>query len=271
MSRIQTVLLGALVALGCAQSARSQELYGIEFAGPSNLFRVNQMNGSLTSVGAIGLDSLGDLTSDTRAGSPKLWSVRIASNQLIELNPTNASVLNTVNLNSPDDIVSIAFDAVTGKLYGNTSVGFGAPFEALYEIDPASGNSTFIGRILFDNVYALGFDQAGKLFGVSDATNELISINTSNGNGTSIATLQVGLTFDIASRPGDDVMFLTDSGTDRLWTVNTSNGNLTDIGPHIGAMQGNMVGLAFSPIPEPTGLSLLLLGLPWMLRRRNRS
>jgi hypothetical protein len=154
-------------------------------------------------------------------------------------------------MDSPDRMVSLAFDAVTGRLHGDTSPGLGAPFEALYEIDPATGVTTLIGRILFDNVYALGFDQSGNLFGVSDATNQLIPISTATGNGSLIANLGLSFPFDIASRPEDIVMFLADSGTYSLYRIDTTTGATTLVGGY--GSGTNVVGLAFGPaaIPEP--------------------
>jgi hypothetical protein len=166
-------------------------------------------------------------------------------------------------------MVSLAFDPVGHKLYGNTSVSFGAPFDALYEIDPVTGNSTFIGRITFNDVFALGFSQAGKLYGVSDVNNELILIDTSTGNGSLVAALQVGATYDIASRPEDDVMFLVDTGTAQLYTLNTTTGNLTGVGPYVNST--NMAGLAFSAVPEPASASLALVAGVALLARRRRT
>lgn len=266
MQRLQYAIVSVCVLV--SGSALAQPLYGLEFSGLTDLFDVNQTNGALTSIGATGLDGLGDMTSDTRQPSFRLWANRIASNELVRLNPATGAVMSTVQMNAPDNIVSIAFDAVTGRLFGNTSPGFGAPFEALYEIDPATGNSTFVGRVLFDNVYALGFDQSGTLFGVADDTNQLISISTTTGNGSLIATLQLGTVFDMASRPTDDVMFVTDSATGRLWTMDTGTGQVFDVGPHVGAVQNNVVGLAFGPIPTPAGVSLLGLAMMGACRRR---
>jgi hypothetical protein len=250
----------------------ASELFSNEFPGATPLYRMNQTNGAAGVVGPTGFDGIGDLTSDTRPATATMWGVRIASNELLEIDPLTGIASLAATLNSPDDMVSIAFDVVTGKLFGNTSVGFGAPFEALYEIDPATGNTTFIGRILFDNVFALAFDQSGVLFGVADSTNELIQISTANGNGALVAGLSVGLAFDIASRPEDDVMFLADTGTSSLYTLDTGNGNLTLVGPYGGSP--NLVGLAFSPVPEPSSIALGLIGLAGvglLHRRKNRS
>ena len=130
-----------------------------------------------------------------------------------------------------------------------------------------TGNSTFIGRITFNDVLALGFSQAGKLYGVSDVNNELILIDTSTGIGSLVAALQVGATYDIASRPEDDVMFLVDSGTAQLYTLDTTTGNLTGVGPYVNST--NMAGLAFSAVPEPASASLALVaGVALLVRRR---
>lgn len=261
-------------SLAAGLSSQASTLYGVEFSGPTDLFVLDQTTGLLSSVGPTGKDGLGDLTSDTRPGSQKLWSVRIASNELIELDPATGTAVAVIPMDSPDNMVSLAFDAVSGKLYGNTSLGFGAPFDALYEIDPVTGTTTFVGRILFDNVYALGFDQSGQLFGVSDATDDLISIDTTTGNGAFIADISAGSSFDIASRPEDDVMFLADSGTFSLYTLDTGTGALTLVGPY--GSSGNVVGLAFlNPIPEAsTQTAGLVLGCALLgegLRRRCRA
>ena len=254
-------LFVSVAALALGQSSASAEfLFGVEYSGPTALFDVNQSTGALTSIGPTGRDQLGDLTSDPRNGSFRLWANRITSNELVLLNPVTGAEISAVAMDSPDNIVSIAFDTVTGKLYGNTSVGYGAPFEALYEIDPSNGATTFIGRIIFDNVYALGFDQAGELFGVSDFSNELISISTASGNGTFVAGVQFNDVFDIASRPSDGVMFATDTATNRLYQLDTSNGNMIEVGQEIGGVQGNLVGLAFGPIPAPGTAAILALG-----------
>jgi len=264
MQRI-SLIAASVGALAASMSTQASDLFGIEFSGPTDLFSINQTSGLVSSIGPTGQDNLGDLTSDTRAGSERIFGVRIASNELYQFNTLTGAAGPGVALNSPDKMVSIAFDPVGGKLYGNTSVGFGAPFDALYEIDPGTGNSTFIGRIGYDNVYALGFDQGGKLFGVSDTTDDLISIDLGTGNGNFIADLGVGFAFDIASRPEDNKMFLADSGTFSLYTVDTSSGALSLVGGY-GSFP-NVVGLAFLPstvVPETStyvAAGMLALGI----------
>ncbi len=263
-----------------ASPAFATHLFAVDYPASATLYEMNQATGVATPIGPVGTDSVGDLTSDTRPGSPTLWGVRIEdgdkADELLTIDPATGAETDSVPITiaptvagaPPGHMTSIAFDPVSGVLYGNTTVGFGAPFDALYKIDPTTGNTTFIGRILFDNVFALGFDQLGKLFGVADATDELISISLASGNGTHIANLRAGSIFDIASRPEDDVMFAVDTGTNSLYSLDTTNGALGAIGDYGAPL--NLVGLAFSPVPEPGTLLLLSLGFAALAGRGSR-
>jgi len=246
---LSSLALG-LVALLTASPAVATELFSVDFSGAATLYRMDQVGGSANVVGPVGNDNIGDLTSDTRAGSATLWGVRIASDELLTIDPVTGAQVDSVPLTLD---TNGAFQGDPGHM---TSIAF----------DPVTGQSEFIGRITFENVFSLGFSQDGTLYGISDTTDQLISINLLNGNGTFIADLQVGFAFDIASRPEDDEMFLVDSGTFSLYTMDVSNGNLTGVGGYGGSP--NLVGLAFSQVPEPGTLLLVGLGLTFFARRR---
>jgi len=281
---MKSKLVIGIAVLGCAAlgsaSASATELFSVDFSGPATLYRMDQGAGTAAGVGPVGTDRIGDLTSDTRPATATLWGVRIGlgddADELVTIDPLTGGATGSVPISivttatdQPGHMTSIAFDPVSGALYGNTTVGFGAAFDALYKIDPVTGMADFIGRITFEDVYALGFSQTGKLFGIADATDELIGIDLVTGNGSFIANMQVTAAFDIASRPEDDVMFLVDSGSggsNFLYTLDTSNGNLTGVGDFGATL--NLVGLGFSPIPEPGTLLLVALGLPLLARQR---
>ncbi len=265
-TRMLAGVAGLFVGVGVAGAS---ELYSVHFNATTPLYKMNQSTGAATAIGPSGFDNVGDLTSDTTLLGGPVWGIRIASNELLKFNPITGAATSVATLNSPDNITSIAFDPVSKKLYGNTTVSFGAPFDALYEIDPNTGNTTFIGRILFADVFSLGFDQGGKLFGVSDATNELISISTVTGNGALVAPLQLNFIFDIASRPEDNVMFAVDSGNSALWKLDTTTGQASLVGPYGGASP-NLVGLAFSAVPEPGVASIVGVLAGGLLMRRRR-
>lgn len=270
MKRFVLVAFVIAAAASHAPAVQASVLYGADFPGAASIYTLNQSTGAAGLVGGSGVE-IGDMTSNPAAGI--LWGIDIGAATLRTFNPATGLPTSAVPLvdvaGAPVAITSIAYDVVTGTLYGNTAVGFGAPADTLYGINPVTGLVTVIGGIGFTNVYALGFDQGGTLFGVADLTNELISISTGTGAGALIAPLALGFAFDIASRPEDNAMFLADSGTNSLYTLNTATGATSLVGPYGSGL--NIVGLAFLTVPEPAALALFavgLAGLGWVRRRR---
>lgn len=114
----------------------------------------------------------------------------------------------------------------------------------------------------FDNIYALGFSQNGTLYGISDNTDQLITISLTSGSGTLVSSESLAYAYDLAFNPTTGTMFVISSETYSLYTMNPSDGDATLIGPY-GSQ--NMVGLAFlgtaaAATPEPGTLTLLGLG-----------
>lgn len=272
----------ALAAAGMllAGGAEASTLYAVNYSGVTPLYTLDQSTGAATTVGGS-ITDVGDLTS----GSGMLWGVSPLStngDNLIRINPATGAVMSTTPIMNAAggvvDIVSLAYDPVTNVLYGNTSFAYDGSPDTLYTIDPTTGMATLTGGIGFNDVYALGFDQTGALFGVATdangSTNGLIGIDTSTGAGSSIATLSTYYNFDIASRPEDNMMFLVDSGTESLYTLDTSTGAETLVGPWNGPT--NLVGLAFlsggTSVPEPATLTLFLFGAAGLgFARRKRA
>ena len=256
------------LALGLAHGAAASTLYGSTFSA-SSLFSVDQSTGALTSIGAMGA-VIGDMTSNTSAGI--VWGIGLSgefANQLYTVNTATGAAGSPLAITGVQgQITSIAYDGVTGTMFGNTTAGFGGA-DALYSIDLSTGVATQIGAIGISNVYALGF-AGGALYGVSDVSKNLVSISTATGVGSNIGATGLGFVFDIAARPEDGVMFASDSGNNAMYTVDLATGATTLVGA-FGSSQ-NIAGLAFvGEVPEPSTYVLMiagLLGLGWIARRR---
>jgi len=269
----------AVLAFGVSR-AHAETLYGIDYPASATLYTVNETTGALTTVGAVGLDNVGDLTSDLVS---KLWGIQITTNSLVSINPsTGVGTLGPAITGTAISaaggpgfpIVSLAYDPLNATLYGNTSVPYGGETaDELYSINTTTGAATTIGLIGENMVYALGFSQAGGLYGV-DGSCDLVSINTGTGAGTVVGPTGLAPNggcgvYDIASGL-NGTMYLADSNSSSLYDVNLATGGTTLIGPY--GSTTNVVGLAVLATPEPGTVVLFAVGIVmvWLGTRRKR-
>jgi len=253
-------ILGAAALTLSAGAAQATQLYGADFGPPGVFYGIDTATGVASPVGPMGNTDVGDLTSDTRAGGP-IWGIDLSANELLTFDAATAGITSVVPITgSRAPITSIAFDPVTGVLYGNDTLAFGGGAGELYTIDPFTGAAASVGATGFDNIFALGFDQSGRLFGIDETTDEFLSISTATGMATSIGATGLGFSFDIASDPITGIMYLVDTGAATLFTVDTGTAAVTAVGGW-GPDAVNIAGLAFAPIPIPGALPLMLAGL----------
>ncbi|MBP7935683.1 MAG: PEP-CTERM sorting domain-containing protein [Phycisphaerae bacterium] len=265
--RTGSVALAVAVTAVSVAVVQASELYAVsKFAGPGLVYRLDPVTGASSLVGPTGYDYAGDLASDTRPGSYRIWAPDVTTNTLLIIDPITGSATAVAPFSSSDKIVSLAFDPVAGKLYGTSARGFGAAGDQLYEIDPDTGGAALVGALGVNNVYALAFN-AGTLFGVSEDRRALYQINTTTGFATLCASIALEHVYDIATRPEDNVTFAVDSGTNTLYTLDLSSGVAVSVGSYA---VSNLVGLAFTSAPEPATVALLVLGGLGVLGRFRR-
>lgn len=137
--------------------------------------------------------------------------------------------------------VFMATMLVTSQAYADrlfATSGAGRSASTLFELDPTTGAIiSTIGATGFTEVVSLAFDPiTGVLYGISNASNALITIDTATGAGTLVARL----TGPMAGKHAPDMGFASD-GTlytwseafpDRLNAIDVSTGVSTEIGPN---------------------------------------
>jgi hypothetical protein len=267
--KMNLIVAGALLA-AVTVPAQASTLFASDYLiSGTTLYTANQATGALTSVGGA-LSNVGDLASNATT----LFGVTLNDNNLVTIDPATGLISASIAVTGTrsGQITSIAFSSLTNTLYGNTTNGFGATSgDELYSIDIATGVASFIGSIGFNEVFALATDTSGALFGISNISDEFIRIDSSTGSGTLISSVAATGWFDMAARPEDNVMFLSDAFGASLYTINTTTGATTLVGPY--GTSGNIAGLAFlgGAVPEPATWGMMLFGfglIGTMLRRR---
>jgi len=265
MTHVKQAAVAATLVFG-AVALHAATLYGTEFAASTPLYTLDQTSGALGAGAASGVDNIGDLASS--GNDTSVWGVRIPSNSLYRFDAATGATLSSVAISgtltpagAPENIVSIAYDAKAGVLYGNSAQSFGGS-NNLYTINTGTGVATLVGNLQVDKMYALAFDSVGGfLYGASGETSDqsfLWKINPFTATANSVAALRTAGNFDLAFRPGDNALFMASSGSNSLYTVDKVTGVTTLVGPY--GSTTNIAGLAFA-VPEPETYALMLVGL----------
>lgn len=273
--------VAAAVAVLASAPGLAATLYAIEFSGVTPIYTVNQTTGALTAGPSTGRPSIGDLAT---TGGADVLAVDLSANVLFRFNPltggTNSSVaISGTNFlpgtQTRQPIVSIAYDTAAARVYGTTDAFYGGVNGDLYGIDPTTGAAVRIGATGLGALYGLAFNAAdGQLYGTtggSAGASSLYRINPLNAVATLIAGLTPQANFDLAFRPGDNVLFMSSSDNAALYTVDPLTGASTLVGSFGSSV--NVAGLAFTGttvIPLPPSMVLFLAGagvFGWAARR----
>lgn len=145
-------------------------LYGVD--GDSALWRINSTNAAATRVGSLGTS----VNSLVFSGTGVLYA---AGSSLYRVSTANghASAVGNQSLNGFSSAGDLAFDS-SGTLYLSTNS------DDLVRVNTSTGGATRIGSLGFDQVYGMAFGPDHVLYGLSNTTEQIFSINLANGHGT---------------------------------------------------------------------------------------
>jgi len=119
----------------------------------------------------------------------------------------------------------IAYDPVTGKLYGTTR-GSNAQ---LVEINTATGAGTPVGAGTGYHLNVPAFNSSGELFAWSEDSDSLVRMNPATGAVTTVFPNSVGTSNTGMAFNNSNVLYLVNWGAS-VYTVNTATGVATSIG-----------------------------------------
>jgi hypothetical protein len=259
--QILLCVLGLLVAVARADA---QALYGSTSSGHGELYILNPATGGvLQDVGALNDSGAANYSVSGLAFNP-LTGVLYGStggfsgHNLLTINPANGlvNVVGSFNVGSAT-MTDLAFDQ-SGHLYGISSSG-GAN---LYSINPGTGQAVAIGPsgVSFTEGGGLAISSSGIFYG-TPIPGEYGTYNPTTGAYTHIAIPATpagggdysALAFDGSVLYGDNLI-PGGSGVSHLVTIDPASGNVTDIGASVLHLDA----IAFTLVPEPSTMSLLL-------------
>lgn len=256
--------VAALALSGTGAFAQSR-LYGID---GTNILELNPLTGAVIGttpiIGTTG--TVGGLAYDANTGTMFLSSTSQDNLWTIDINTGVATLVGLYNVGTEVVMHGLEVDD-TGQLYGySTNLASGARF---FSINRNTGQATPISDPGFGGFGSLGFVPGTQTMFLSDTVgDQLWTINRLTGAATVVGpfgvTTQVGV--GMAYDPAYGLLAVNNSGQDALYSLNLQTGAATLIS---NLTSGNMLSLAFVPIPAPGTIVLLgLAGVACVRRRR---
>lgn len=181
---------------GLTYSPDSNTLFGVRILG--ELISINPTTGAGTLIGSTGYNSVDALTYDTSTNT--LYGMNNSTDELISIDTATGAASAVGSMaNAPfNNVKGMAYDPFSDTLYGVGTLNQSSTMN-LFEIDRSDASITDIGAVGASYIVTgLTFDtDTSTLYGVSSAigtslTDMLISIDTSTGAGSDIATLGTG-------------------------------------------------------------------------------
>ena len=217
------------------------------------------------------LSGLAVLAVAAPAGAASLYAATAAGGpgELYTLNPATGAVVQDVGpLNDANGvnygITGLAFNPLTGVLFGSTANNVAAIQARLVTINPATGRVTVVGQFNAGNAGTtpatmgdLAFDSAGNLYGVGTVGGpQLYRIDTVTGKATVVGSTGLTSTEGGALAVGSDGIFYGNASSARYGTYNPTSGAFTTITNPVEPIGGAFAAFDFDPSGVLYGLDL---------------
>jgi Ca2+-binding RTX toxin-like protein len=167
--------------------------------------------------------------------------------KLYELNKKNGEVSRKIG-STGFSVTGLAIHPKSKKLYGVTGTQDPVAPGSLIKINKATGKGTLIGDELDGTDYGaadITFTRDGTLYGWSEDSDDLVTINISTGAATVVGPGTSSAGSGISTSPGG-TLFLTPDGDDGdLYTVDRSDGSVTSVATLDGTLGESINALAF--------------------------
>jgi hypothetical protein len=247
----------------------------------SRLVDIDTLTGQATNLRDIGIsvfagiaaqpssDALYGLTSFASNPANTLVGINVLTGGATPVGPTGLATIVEGDL---------AFSPVTGLLYGLQALG-PSNQRSLFTINPLNGAASVVGSLGTQGDYsAMAISANGTMYVIDcgpsgNALFETVDPNTGSILTTLTMNSHLGSAVGMAIDPQSGTIYVSDGGvgaTGLLFSVNANTGALSPIGP-TGAL-GGIAGLTFVSVPEPSSMTLVVLGAVFLrfgIRRRN--
>jgi len=245
----------------------------------SSLYTVDPLTAQGTLIGQVLIDGVTPVVVtglSMQPGTGILFGVTGSeyspSRQLFTINTLTAyaTVIGTIGTINSENASDISF-AANGTLYGWTTRG-----GPLVGIDLTTAARTIIGSAMNGTAgNGLAFTPGGTLYLAGPTTGSLYTVDITTGAITSVATLSnvplnFGSNFNALASDANGLLYGTGRGSGaQLVTINTTTGVITSIGV-FNFGEADALTFGFAPVPEPSTVALMLLGLlgAGVVRRR---